>query len=89
MVQWPQSQNFRYLKGFLELNGYYRRFVLNYGVIVYQLTKKDAFIWSDQATEAFDKLKKPMVTLPVLTLPYFEKKVVIEADPSRTILGAV
>jgi len=40
--------------------GHYRRFIHNYGVIAAPLTdflKREAFLWSSAATEAFDALK--------------------------------
>lgn len=92
MMQWPIPKNLKEVKGFLELTGYYRRFVLDYGSIatsLYQLTKKDAFYWNEQAMQSFEKLKKAMTTLPVLALPDFEKKFIIEANAFGTGLGAV
>lgn len=44
---------------------------------------------NDEATEAFEQLKKTMVSIPVLALPNWSLPLVIETDASRIGLGAV
>lgn len=63
----------------------------NYGVIAAPLTQllKDAYVWSDAATEAFKRLKHAVITLPVLTLPDFSQPFIMETNASGTGLGAV
>lgn len=67
-------------------------FVANYGTVaspLHALRKKNAFMWNEVVEHPFEDLKRAMVTLHVLALPYFSIPFIVETNASRTKLGAV
>ncbi|GJV32947.1 ty3-gypsy retrotransposon protein [Tanacetum coccineum] len=53
------------------------------------LLRKDAFIWTNAATVAFNNSKVALTNTPVLALPDFSKPFLIQTDASRSGVGAV
>ncbi|XP_061337226.1 uncharacterized protein LOC133284249 [Gastrolobium bilobum] len=92
MQQWPHPKTIKQLRGFIGLTGYYRRFIRQYAAIASPLTdmlKKDSFLWTEEASKAFEALKVAMTETPVLTLPDFSSPFVVETDASSLGIGAV
>ena len=74
------------------MTGYYRKFIKGYASLTSPLTdllKKDAFKWSLQVAEAFEKLKQALVTAPVLALPSFKEPFTLETNVGGVKIGAV
>ncbi|PNX92266.1 retrotransposon-related protein [Trifolium pratense] len=89
---WPFPKNPKQLRGFLGLAGYYRRFVKDFGKIAKPLTdmlKRDSFLWSSESTAAFTELKQALISAPLMRLPDFSQKFVVETDASGKGIGAV
>ncbi|CAM8951058.1 unnamed protein product [Rhodiola kirilowii] len=89
---WPTPATVKQLRSFIGLAGYYRRFIKHYAHITSPLTDllcKDAFLWSNQATIAFTKLKEALSQAPTLALPDFNTTFEVETDVSGWGMGAV
>jgi hypothetical protein len=90
---WPKPSNLKQLRGFLELAGYYRKFIRGFGAICKPLTnllrKHAQFLWTPQEQASFTALKQALVEAPVLALPDFSKEFVLETDACDRGIGAV
>jgi hypothetical protein len=90
MREWLIPKNLKTIRGFLELIGYYCKLIKNYGQIEEPLTsllKEEAFSWTEEATESFEKHKEVMCSTPVLATPKFTKTFIVECDASCHRVG--
>jgi hypothetical protein len=91
--QWPVPTSVKALRSFLGLAGFYLKFVRHFATISRphtELLKKHViFIWTTVHQQAFDCLKKALVSAPVLALPDFSVTFSIYTDACLTGVGAV
>jgi hypothetical protein len=92
VVNWPVPRSIRAVRAFLDLAGYYRRFIAGYDDIATPLMcllKKDGFAWTAKAEAAFQTLQRALMMAPVLQLPDFDRMFIVECDASGHDLDAV
>ena len=84
------------VRSFLELAGYYRRFILNFGSITRPLTakthkvvSKKPFTWTEIDQAAFETLRTCLTTSPILAYPNFDLEFLLFTDACDYGIGAV
>ena len=92
--EYPTPQSPKDCRRALGLFGYLRKFCPNYGIIakpMFELTAKTnkSFVWSQEADQAFLKLKDLLTNPPILAIPTPEDKLVLTTDASARGIGAV
>ena len=93
VANYPKPQNSTEVKQFLGLSSYYRRFIKEFSAIAQPLTALTrsgvAFDWTKECQTAFDRLKRSLITAPVLCYPSFDSPFVLETDASIKGIGAI
>ncbi|GJX85630.1 putative reverse transcriptase domain-containing protein [Tanacetum coccineum] len=78
---------------FLDLHGYYRRFIKYFSKISKSLTeltqKNKKYIWGENQESAFQLLKQKLYEAPILSLPKGNDDFIVYCDASHQGLGAV
>ena len=89
--EFPTPTNLKELRNFLGLANYYRRFQGGFSHIaspLNALTKKGvSFNWTEECVVAFDKLKRVLVSAPVLAYPNFKEPFLLFVDASSMGIG--
>jgi hypothetical protein len=81
------------IRSFLELVGYYRRFIEGFSKLVKPITsllkKGEEFKWDEACQKCFEELKEKLTTTPVLVMPDIHKGFDVYCDASHLGLGCV
>lgn len=89
----PSPRNLKHLLSFLQMCSWYRRFIPNFAKKsepLSRLTRKNTqWQWKDEQQEAFEALKKNLVTAPILVQADGSKPYIIKTDASSYAIGAV
>ena len=84
--EWEAPTTVKGVRSFLGFANFYRKFIEHYSDIVRlltELTHKDkSFSWSDQANEAFERLKRVFLAEPALAQFDYSRKTRVETDSS-------
>ncbi|XP_020099531.1 uncharacterized protein LOC109717975 [Ananas comosus] len=90
---WPRLTNVTEIRSFLDLAGYYWRFVESFAKLSTPLTrlthKGTKFVWNDMCDRSFQELKERLTTAPILALPITRVGYVIYSDTSFSGFGCV
>lgn len=93
MQAYPKPTNVKDVQRFLGMCNYYRRFIKGFAEIaapLHELTsKKTSFEWKDKHENAFVKLKKAMLSPPILSFPNKNGKFILHTDASGYAIGSV
>ena len=93
MMIWERPKSVFKICSFLELAGYYRRFIEDFSQLaapMMRLTWKEVkFDWDDQCEEAFQELRRRLTTAPILIFSYRGQGYIVYCDTSRAGLGCV
>ena len=90
IVAMPKSENPKQVQSFIGHCGYYRRFIFQYAYIsrpLYALLV--AFTWTEECDEAFEKLRKALISAPILRASYWNKIFHVHVDASNFAIGCV
>ena len=93
VMDWEPPTSVHQIRSFLDLAGYYRRFIPDFSRIakpMMELLKKGVkFVWDDKCEEAFQTLKARLTTALVLATLDSTKPFDVYCDASGTGLGCV
>jgi hypothetical protein len=93
VLSWKAPTSVGDIQSFLGLARYYRRFIegfLKLSKLITELLEKDKrFKWTPACDASFQKLKKWLMTVPILVMPDMEKPFSIYCDVSSQGIGCV
>lgn len=93
ILQLPVPKYTKEVRRVIEMTSWYWRFVPNFSAIITPMTdllkKNKKFQWTEECTEAFNKLKQQLISAPVMHSPDYNLPFVLQTDASGYGIGAV
>ena len=93
IIAWKTSTNLIQIQSFLEFVNFYRRFIKSFSKMIKTLTrmtkKNFEFEWTSACESVFQKLKKRVTEISILTHFNFELKTIIESDSSDYVSAEI
>ena len=91
--EWPIPTSVKETQQFVGFASYYRRFIKNFSSIASPLhkliEKKVNFQWTSQCQDSFDCLKNHLVSAPILALPDWSQRFLLDTNANNTGIGGV
>lgn len=92
VLEWQQPKDKQGVRSFLDLCSYYTRLVNDFGknakLLHYVSEKKTPFNWTPDCKQAFNTLKKCLITDPILAYPRNEGLLIPYTDASQNNIRA-
>ena len=94
IVRWPAPKTMEYLRIFLGMAGFYRKYIKDFSKISVSMTDqlegmRKFFWWGDEQQCSFEKLKVALAMAPILAIVDPHKPFVLETNASAKAVGAV
>ncbi|CAF0950498.1 unnamed protein product [Didymodactylos carnosus] len=93
ITAFPKPTSAKDAYSFLQMTGFYRKFVKNFAHIaapLHKFSNKDIqFVWGSDEQQAFEQLKVCLTTPPVLHLPDKSSPYKVQTDASNSGIGGV
>ena len=93
VMNWPTPRNVTYVRSFMGLAGYYRRFIEGFSKVAHSITslqkKGIKFEMTPRCEESFQWLKNLLTSAPILKIADPEKYFVVCTDACNQGLGGV
>ncbi|GFX10581.1 retrovirus-related Pol polyprotein from transposon 297 [Trichonephila clavipes] len=96
VLEFPTPRTKTQIRAFLDLAGYYQKYINLFSVIDVPLTdalkgraKKGEITWTIECENAFRELKGKLIDKPVLYAPNFEREFIVQTDASNVGMRAV
>ena len=99
IAKYPEPMMYTTIKGFIRLVGHYRCFIIDFAKVADPLheyargntakKKKEWVVLNEAARNAFHKLRKAVMSAPVLAYPDTSKEYLLKMDALKLGLGAV
>lgn len=94
ILDYAQPKTVKDVRHLLGLGAFYQKFIKQYSDIATPISdllkgKRKKNVWTQEANQAFEKMKNALVAAPVLANADFHSQFIIETDSSDLAVGAV
>jgi hypothetical protein len=91
LLRWEAPRTVHEIRQFMGLASYFRRFVPQFSAVARPiqalLGKGKRFIWDEACQQAFEQLRKAIVSAPTLKIADFDNQFILSTDASDSTIG--